>query len=53
MGWLWPLVGGKNFLRHARWSSFVAGVSGFFLPLAMVEAGGQMGASGAGGPCVY
>ena len=24
-----------------------------FLPLAMVEAGGQMGASGAGGPFVY
>ena len=24
-----------------------------FLPLAMVEAGGQMGASGTGGPFVY
>ena len=49
VGWLWPFVGGKDSLCHALWSSFVLGVSGF-LPLAMVEAGGQMGASGAGGP---
>ena len=50
VGWLWPLVGGKDSSRHALWSSFVPGVSGVF---AMVEAGGQMGASGAGGPFVY
>ena len=46
---LWPLVGGKDSLRHALWSSFVPCVVGF-LPLAMVEAGGQMETSGAGVP---
>ena len=46
VGWLWPLVGGKDSLRHALWSSFVPGVSGV-LPLAMVEGGGQIGASDA------
>ena len=50
--WLWPLVGGKDFLCHALWSSFVPGVNGV-LPLSMVETGWQMGASGAGGPFVY
>ena len=48
----WPMVGGKDSLRHALWPApwclaFVG------LPLAMVEAGGQMEASGAGGPFVY
>ena len=30
VGWLWPLIGGKDSLRHALWSSFVPGVSGVF-----------------------
>ena len=49
VGWLWPLVGGKDSLRHALRALLCLALVGF-LPLAMVEAGGQMGASGAGGP---
>ena len=30
VGRLWSLVGGKDTLRHALWSSFVPGISGGF-----------------------
>ena len=30
LGWFWPLVEGKDSLRHAHWSSFVSGFSGVF-----------------------
>ena len=45
-----PLVGGKD-VMHSGAPLCLALVR--FLPLAMVEAGGQMGASDAGGPFVY
>ena len=49
---VWAGSGHWSGVRTLYVMSFVPGVVGF-LPLAVVEAGGQMGASGAGGPFVY
>ena len=54
MGWCsghWS--GGKDSLRHALWPAPLCLAFVGFLLLAMVEAGGQMEVSGAGGPFVY
>ena len=52
----WPLVGGggggggNDSLRYALWPAPLCLAFVGFLPLAMVEAGGQMEASGVGVP---
>ena len=49
----WPLVRGKDSLRHALWPAPLCLAFVGCLPLAMAEVGGQMEASGTGGPFVY